>query len=108
MNKEEILAKSREDNKNGDERDLKNREKSYSISAGVATFICIVMATIEEYLFQRSAMDIWVIYTAIEFATALSGAILSKKKWLIGLSIFMGLLFVAMVFFYIRENIALL
>ncbi len=105
MNKDEILAKSRNENKNGDERDLKNREKSYSISAGVATLVCIIMATIEEMLFQRSALDIWVIYCAIEFATALSGAILSKKKWLVGLSIFMGIVLVAMVYFYIRENL---
>ena len=105
MNKDEILAKSRNENKNGDERDLKNREKSYSISAGVATLVCIIMATIEEMLFQRSAAGIWVIYAAIEFTTALSGAILSKKKWLVGLSVFMGIVLVAMVYFYIRENL---
>ena len=105
MNKDEILAKSRNENKNGDERDFKNREKSYSISAGVATLVCIIIATIEEMLFQRSATDIWVIYAAIEFTTALSGAILSKKKWLVGLSIFMGIVLVAMVYLYIRENL---
>lgn len=105
MNKDEILAKSRNENKNGDERDLKNREKSYSISAGVATLVCLIMATVEETVFQRSATGIWVIYAAIEFASALSGAILSKKKWLVGLSIFMGIVLVAMVYFYIRENL---
>lgn len=105
MNKDEISARSRNENKNGDERDLKNREKSYSISAGVATLVCIIMATIEEMLFQRSATSIWVIYAAIEFASALSGAILSKKKWLVGLSIFMGIVLVAMVYLYIRENL---
>lgn len=108
MNKDEILAKSREENKNGDEKDLKNREKSYSISAGVATLVCIIMATVEEIFFKRSALNIWVIYTAIEFTSTLSGAILCKKKWLVGLSILMGLLFVAMVFFYLKENIAML
>lgn len=107
VNKEEILKKSRNDNKNGDERDLKNKEKAYSISAGVATLICIIIATIEEYVFKRSALDIWLIYATIEFATALSGAIFSKKKWLIGLSIFIGLILIAIVFFYIKENIAM-
>lgn len=105
MIKDEILAKSRNENKNGDERDLKNREKSYSISAGVATLVCIVMAYIEEYIFKRSSIDIWIIYTAIEFAAALSGAILSKKKWLVGLSILMGVLLVMMICLYVRENI---
>ncbi len=108
MNKEEILAMSRKDNQNGDERDRKNRDRSYSISAGVATLVCIVLATVEETLFHRSALAIWVIYTAIEFTTALSGAILSRKKWLVGLSVFMGLLFVAMVTVYILENLAML
>lgn len=105
MNKEEILAKSRCENKNGDELDRKNKDKSYSIGASVATLVCLIMVYIEEGVFKRSAMDIWVIYAAIEFTMALSGAILSKKKWLVGLSIFMGALLVAMIFFYIRENI---
>lgn len=105
MNKNEVLAKSRNENKNGDERDLKNRDKSYAISAGIATPVCIIMATIEELLFQRSATDIWIIYVAIEFALALSGAILSKKKWLVGLSVFMGVVLVALIYFYVRENI---
>ncbi len=105
MNRDEILAKSRKENKNGDERDFKQRERSYSIGASAATLVCIVMAAIEEGLFGRSALDIWVIYTAIEFFTSLSGAIMSKKKWLIGLSVFTGVLFVAMTALYIRENI---
>ena len=37
------------------------------------------MVTVEEGILNRSATDIWVIYTAIEFSIALSGAILSKK-----------------------------
>ncbi len=108
MNKDEILAKSREENKNGDERELKSRDKSYSISAGIATLVCIVMATVEEVLFDRSALNIWIIYTAIEFTSALSGAILCKKKWLVGLSVLMGVLFVAMVLLYVKENISLI
>ena len=107
MNKEEILAKSRKENKNGDERDFKQREKSNAISATVATLVCIVMATVESFVFQRSATVIWVIYAAIEFTSALSGAILSKKKWLMGLSVFMGLVFVAMIVLYICENIGI-
>lgn len=62
------------------------------------------MAIIEEMLLQRSATDIWVIYAAIEFTTALCGAVLSKKKWLVGLSVFMGIVLVVIVFLYIREN----
>ena len=96
----------RSENRHGDERDLKNKEKSYSIGASVETLVFIIMVTVEEGILNRSATDIWVIYTAIEFSIALSGAILSKKKWLIGLSIFIGIIFVFMVFFYIKENLA--
>ena len=105
MDKDEILSKSRLENKNGDERDLKNREKSYSISASVATVVCMVMAFVEDFIFKKSAADIWVIYAAIEFAMALSGAILTKKKWLIILSVVIGILFVCLVIVYILENI---
>ena len=69
----------RSENRHGDERDLKNKEKSYSIGASVETLVCIIMVTVEEGILNRSATDIWVIYTAIEFSIALSGAILSKK-----------------------------
>ena len=98
----------RSENRHGDERDLKNKEKSYSIGASVATLVCIIMVTVEEGILNRSATDIWVIYTAIEFSIALSGAILSKKKWLIGLSIFIGIIFALMVFFYIKEILAVI
>lgn len=108
MNREEVLAISRSENRNGDERDLKNKEKSYSIGASVATLVCIIMVTVEEGILNRSATDIWVIYTAIEFSIALSGAILSKKKWLIGFSIFIGIIFALMVFFYIKEILAVI
>ena len=108
MNREEVLAISRSENRNGDERDLKNKEKSYSIGASVATLVCIIMVTVEEGILNKSATDIWVIYTAIEFSIALSGAILSKKKWLIGLSIFIGIIFALMVFFYIKEILAVI
>lgn len=94
------------ENRYGDERDLKNKEKSYSIGASVENLVFIIMVTVEEGMLNRSATDIWVIYTAIEFSIALSGAILSKKKWLIGLSIFIGIIYVFMVFFYIKENLA--
>ena len=69
----------RSENRHGDERDLKNKEKSYSIGASVETLVFIIMVTVEEGILNRSATDIWVIYTAIEFSIALSGAILSKK-----------------------------
>ncbi len=108
MNKDEILEKSRKENKNGDERDVRNKEKSYSISASVATLLCMIMVMIEEGVFNRSATAIWIIYAGVEFTTSLVGAILSKKKWLIGLSIFMGILLVFMVVLYILENSGLI
>ncbi len=108
MNKDEILAISRKENKNGDERDMKHRDKSYAVSAAVASLVCIIIATVEEMVLERSAVDIWLIYVAIEFTMALSGAILSKKKWLIGLSVLMGVLFLGFLYSYIVEVVGLL
>ena len=60
----------RSENKNRDERVLKNKEKSYSIGASVTTLVCIIMVTVEGGILNRSATDTWVIYTAIEFYIA--------------------------------------
>lgn len=101
MNREEILEKSREENKNGDERDLRARDRSYAISASVGLLLCLLIVFAEEILFERSAIQIWVVYTGIEFTTALAGFIQTKKRWLLFLAVFMGLIFAAMVAVYI-------
>lgn len=104
MNKEEILAKSRAENKNGDERDTQNQGRAYSISTAVATVACLIMIFIEENVFGRSTRAIWVIYTIIEFTTMLSEAILIKKRWMVILSVVWALLLAGMLYLYIQEN----
>lgn len=55
MNKEEILAKSREENKNVlDERDRAIQTKANSISQGVGMILCVVMGAIGFALTQTA------------------------------------------------------
>lgn len=105
MDREKILETSRKENKQGDERDFAMRNKSYAISAGFGMLLCVVIAAIESIVFERTAASVWTIYLGMEFIAPLVGYITTKKKFLLFLSIFMGICFVFMAGLYIRECI---
>lgn len=105
MDREKILETSRKENKQGDERDFEMRNKSYAISASVGLLLCMVIALVESIVFERTAASVWTIYLGMEFVAPLVGYITTKKKFLLFLSIFMGICFVLMAGTYIRECI---
>lgn len=94
MNKEDILAKSREENKNGDEREQKVREHAYAMSATYGGLICMIMVMLEDLVFNRDTRAIWIIYGGMLFANSLTGAIQTKSKKYIGLSVLFGTLLI--------------
>lgn len=104
MNKEDILAKSREENKNGDEREQKVREHAYAMSAAYGGLICMIMVLLEDLVFNRDTTAIWIIYGGMLFANSLTGAIKSKSMKYIGLSILFGILLVAELVVYFIEG----
>ncbi len=104
MNKDDILAKSRDENKNGDEREEKIRLRSYATSAVVGAFVCMMFVIIESF-FDRSISIIWAIYSAMMFTKHILDAIQLKKRSDIGFSIMWGIVFVLQVFGYILDNI---
>ena len=104
MNKNDILEKSRNENKNGDEREKDVRLRSYSISARVGAIMCALLVLVES-LFDRSTTPIWIIYTGIMFTKAIIDAIKLKKRADIGLSVTWGLLLVLHIGLYIADNV---
>ncbi len=105
MNKEDILKKSRNENKNGDEREEKIRLRSYATSAAIGALICMVLVCIENVIFDRSTTLIWIIYCGMMFSKCILDAILLKKKSDIFLSVLWGLCFVIDIVIYILDNI---
>jgi len=64
MNKEEILAKSREENKNADERELNIRLKAGKIAKAFGIAIAFILVFIETVFFEESAIG----WTALTIA----------------------------------------
>ena len=104
MNKEDILARSRSENKNGDERELRIREHSHAVSAGFAGALCFIMLMLEELIFDRSATVIWVVYTGMESVNAVTRALQSKLRKDKVYAAVWALLFAAFMVFYFIEG----
>ena len=83
MEKEEILKKSRVENKNGDEKSLNDRNFSYAIGECVGSCLCMILTILERLLFDRTVTSLWIVYIGISFTVALTGFIKSKKKKLL-------------------------
>ena len=105
MNKDEILKMSREENQNGDEREEKIKLRTYATSAAIGALLCMIFVFIEEIVFDRNAILIWIIYFGMMFSKGILDAIKLKKKCDIVLSILWGLCFVINIVIYILDNV---
>lgn len=105
MNRDDILKKSREENKNGDEREEKIKLNSFAISAAIGALLCMIFVFIETVFFDRNATLIWIIYCSMMFSKSFLDSIKLKKRTDIVLSILWGLCFVINIVIYILDNI---
>ncbi len=83
MNKDEILAKSREENKNADERQLALRQKAQAISGAVGIALCFIIALLEG-VFGDSVIlfyGCFSIYWGMTAANGIALAVATKKKF---------------------------
>lgn len=83
MNKEEILAKSRKENKDKpDERELIVVGKSARIGMMVGAFLCVALVLVSEFVLNNPILGItgWLIYFAMLGSTNLVNYIYLKKK----------------------------
>lgn len=107
MNKEDILKKSRQENKNGDEREQKIQLRSDAISSAIGGLICMVFVFLESYLFDRSAAMIWAIYSGMMFSQSIMNAVKLKRRIDIVLSVIWGIVLILNIVFYILDNIGI-
>ncbi len=106
MNKEEILKRSRNENKQkGDEREEKIKLRSATISAAVGALICLVFVVLEGNLFDRSVSHIWVIYSGMMFSKYIINVVKLKKKEDLLFSILWGILALLYICIYVQDNI---
>lgn len=63
MNKEEILAKSRKENKNLDLAELEIQRKGAHLAGLIAAIMCITFFTIEWVLFDRASYGYYSIFS---------------------------------------------
>ena len=105
MQKEEILEKSKLENKKGDEKGLNDRNSSYAVGQIVGSVLCMILTVLEGSLFNRSATALWIVYVGISFTVALTGLIKSKKKWLLLPLIICGsgLIWLVTIYFIVRS-----
>ena len=104
MNKNDILKKSRAENKKGDEREEKIQLRSYATSAAIGALICMVFIILEGNIFDRNATHIWIIYSGMMFSKYLIDAIKLKKKENVLLSILWGLICLIHSVLYVMDN----
>ena len=90
MNKEEILKRSKEENKYNDEREKAIQINSYSVAAVVGVCICLLFRIIEGLVFHRDTSHIAIIFNAIFFSKFLVDAIKIRKQHFILLSVLSG------------------
>lgn len=83
MNKEDILARSKQENKNGDEKYLHNHRLSFAVGGSMAMLLAIVLSYTEKEVFGRSSTALWIVYSGTGFSVTLVNFILSRKKWLL-------------------------
>ena len=93
MNKEEILARSRNENKGMDIIELQSLEKASRIAAQVGMLLCCFVAVMEVAVTGQVSMESWLIYFGILSTLFLMKYRLMKKRHELFLSIFYTALF---------------
>ena len=93
MNKEEILARSRNENKGMDIIELQSLEKASRIAAQVGMLLCCFVAVMEVAVTGQVSMESWLIYFGILSTLFLMKYRLMKKRQQLFLSIFYTALF---------------
>lgn len=108
MKKEEILAKSRKENRGGDERELREIQRAGNISYGLGGLFCFLLVLVKLLLNDSEAFDI-VTYTCYGIYSAMGCCYYSLlyaklKKPLYWIAIGgLGLLFAACMFLFVME-----
>ena len=85
MDKNEILEKSRKENKGFDEAHYRYEEISRRAATALGLLVCVVIGALDEFLLHTdvAGRTAWVIYAAMVSAEFLTLGIGTKKKFFI-------------------------
>lgn len=103
MEKEEILQRSRRENKNGDEREIGINRKSFALAACVGMLVCMVFSILEPLIFDREVYDLWCIYTAIQCTAGVVQYLERKKRLYLVTAILFAITFVLYLGLYLSD-----
>ncbi len=105
MNREEILNKSRLENKNGDERELQVNAKAGNIAFRFGVLMCMLMVVIERLLCSTSTISspLFAVYCFMTAVSELYVGITLKSKKGLYLGIVFGILCVLFLVFFILD-----
>lgn len=79
MNKEEILAKSRQENKNQDLYDLQISEKSATVGVLTGVIICTILFVFEIFVCGNTNFSLWSILAGINASVGIYKGIKLRK-----------------------------
>lgn len=82
MNKEEILAKSRDENKGADLVELEVTSRSRGVAGAAALFIGAVVNLITTFVFDETYQIFWVMFFGYSAAQGISNFVLAKRRGL--------------------------
>lgn len=103
MDREEILAKSRNENQKMDEREREVIGQAGKIAAMVGAIICMLIYGIDYTFAEEYNSSCWIIYGSIMFVMNLAKYIKLKRKNELALTIVFGLITIANLVIYIMS-----
>ena len=103
MDKEEILAKSRKENKDRDFVDMEAQAKAYSIAIHVGGFMCGVLAVLHVIFTETLDYGIWTVYFCVLAATMIVKFAKLRKRHELVIGLLYGACCVVFFVFYLRD-----
>ena len=103
MNKEEILARSRNENKGMDIIELQSLEKASKVAAKVGMLLCCFVAVMEVAVTGQLSLGSWLIYFGILCTLFFMKYRLMKKRHELLLSIFYTMLFLLFLILFLLK-----
>ncbi len=105
LTREEILASSRKENKNGDERDQNLYNKSMSIAYSIGILLIVIITLVNTIVLDKITAEMWIVYTGMSTVWPLYFGIKVRKHrpLFLACGIICGIACVFWIVYYVLE-----
>ena len=103
MDKDEILARSRKENKDRDFVDMEAQAKAYSIAAHVGGMVCGILAVLHVIFTEELDYGIWTVYFSVLATAMIYKYVKLRKRHELVIGLFYGACCVMFFVFYLRR-----